>query len=169
MMNKFRFIFFFINSLLLFIGNGAFAHEQREALSKIIFNERSGNVEIMHRISLHDAEHAAKALWGVLNLETEKEARLNFSNYVRSRFFLRNNAGEKISLSPIGQEIEGPYLWVYHETPITDEMQTFTIENRILHEFWDDQSNLVNVERNDERKSFIFKANNSSQDVNFTP
>lgn len=154
-MNK---IFLLVASVMFFLVGTSHAHEQKAALTRIVFNERSGNVEVMHRLSLHDAEHAVKALWGSINLENDAEATQKFSNYVRSRFILTRENGQVIDLLPVGQEIDGSYLWVYHETQITDQFSSFTAENRILQEFWVDQSNLVNVEYKNSRQSYIFDA-----------
>ncbi len=51
-------------ALLLFMACGhAAAHQQKIAITTVLFNPRTQNIEIMHRFNLHDAEHAVKALF----------------------------------------------------------------------------------------------------------
>lgn len=139
-----RIVAFFALVFCLF-GGTAGAHEQKAALTKVVFNDRTSNIEVMHRLSRHDAEHAARALWEGADLEDPETLR-NLANYVRSRFSLANELGDALTLSVVGEEIDDVYLWVYHEAPIDPKLGKLTIENRILFEFWDDQSNLVNLE-----------------------
>lgn len=131
------------------------AHEQKAALTKVVFNDRTQNIEVMHRLSLHDAEHAATALWNNADLNNA-ETRQNLANYVRSRFSIKDEQNENLALVAVGEEIDGIYLWVYHEAPMATALGKLTIENRIFFEFWDDQSNLVNIENGDKISSFTF-------------
>ena len=39
------------------------AHEMKSAITKVLFNQRTGNIEVMHRFYVHDAEHAVKSCW----------------------------------------------------------------------------------------------------------
>ena len=46
-------------ALLFFVACGqAVAHQQKIAITTVLFNPRTENIEIMHRFNLHDAEHA---------------------------------------------------------------------------------------------------------------
>ena len=51
-------------ALLFFVACGqAVAHQQKIAITTVLFNPRTENIEIMHRFNLHDAEHAVKAMF----------------------------------------------------------------------------------------------------------
>ena len=52
-----------------------------------------------------------------------------------------------LSLSYVGEEVDGQFLWVYQEIPAQEGITAFTIENLALRDVWSDQSNLVNIER----------------------
>ena len=41
----------------------ALAHQQRAAITKVLFNKNTGNLEVMHRFFLHDTEHAVQMLF----------------------------------------------------------------------------------------------------------
>ena len=181
MMNRLRRIL--VLALLLapllttvFAAGGAHAHQQRNALTRIVFNERTGNIEIMHRINLHDAEHAARDLWGRADFYKDADTapengggqKQLFSDYVRSRFSIAKKDGPPIELTPVGEEIDGEFLWVYHEAPMRSagKIDAMTVDNKILLEFWDDQANLVNIEKDGVVRSLRFFGATGPQTVN---
>ncbi len=63
--------------------------------------------------------------------------------YVEQRFKLRIN-DQLVTLTPVGAEIDGDYLYVYQELVMRNPPMTLAVENRLLHDFFPDQLNLVN-------------------------
>jgi hypothetical protein len=56
-------LYIFKIALLLVIANFvstklAFAHQQKAAETTVLFNKRSGQLEVSHRFYMHDTEHA---------------------------------------------------------------------------------------------------------------
>ncbi len=147
-----------------FLG-AAHAHQQRVALTTVLFNERTGNLEVMHKVFVHDAEHAAEEMWGHADIVSDAARQKRFADYVRARFTLEDADGRPIELTPVGHEIEGPYFWVYHEAPRPAAATTLTVDDQILRDFWDDQSNLVNVERGDFLGSLTFEGRAGPQNL----
>lgn len=145
---------------LLVISTGE-AHQQKNAVTRILFNENTGNIEVMHRFFIHDAEHAAGLIFGERQMLAEsRESRELFSSYVINRFsieasFLEGNS-EVLGLSYVGEEVDGQFLWVYQEIPAQDDITAFTIVNLTLRDVWSDQSNLVNIERDGRIYSLTF-------------
>ena len=138
---------------LLFLNSPATAHQQKTAVTKILFNPNTGNIEVMHRYFLHDAEHGAQLLFGQeMDLQGSTDARELFSNYVVNRFSLAalsaDGTEKGLEMAYVGSEIDGQFLWVYQELPQLDDVAGFIVVNSVLHDVWVDQSNLVNVERN---------------------
>jgi hypothetical protein len=147
----------------LLMVSGSFAHEQKTAVTRILFNPVSENIEVMHRFLVHDAEHAAGKVFGVgQNLLESAESRELFSSYVINRFSIEAelSTGEaiEIELDYVGAEVEGQFLWVYQEASNIDSIASFTMVNMALRDVWPDQSNLVNVEREGEVYSVLFDA-----------
>lgn len=133
------------------------AHQQKEAITRISFNVRTGNIEVMHRFLLHDAEHASSELLGKgADLWSSQSDRDRFEAYVHERFELLDQDNQAIRLNPVGNEIEAQFLWVYAEAPIPDTLTALTITHRALRDVWPDQINLVNVERDKEVRSALF-------------
>ena len=123
-----------------------YAHSQKAAITRVVFNPRTSNLEIMHRFLLHDAEHAVKEIFdGNADIIGSQKTRVQFAEYVNNQFSIINGANEKLSLTLVGHEIEGKFLWVYQEVTIPDT-KSLTIKHNTLRELWPSQINTVNIE-----------------------
>lgn len=133
------------------------AHQQKEAITRILFNPRTANIEVMHRFLLHDAEHAVKQLLDadadILNSESTRKS---FADYVYAHFSMSDQDGNLIDLAPVGHEIEGRFIWVYEEAPIPATVTALRITHDALRDLWPEQKNLVNVEWDGHLKSAFF-------------
>ena len=142
-------------ALLLAAPTGA--HQQKESITRVLFNTRTGNIEVMHRFLLHDAEHASRKLFGdASDLLSSAADRNRFEDYVHRRFSLADQTGEALALTPVGNELDNRFLWVYAETAIPDDVTALTLSHDALREVWPDQTNLVNVERDNVVRSATF-------------
>lgn len=138
----------------------SFAHKQKVALTDILYNERTGNLEIAHRISLHDAEHALHEVTDSrADLTKSPEAQAAFAKYVAQRFELSSKDNTKLKLTLVGQEIERGYLWVYQETKIPKSTApSFFIANTFLQDVIKNQVNTVNIRKGSQVATYTFKA-----------
>ncbi len=137
------------------------AHQQKTAVTRILFNENTGNIEVMHRFFIHDAEHAAGIVFGESqNLMESAVSRELFSNYVVNRFSVsgEDSRGESfdLQLDFIGEEIDGQFIWVYQEAPQRPDVQALSVVHLALRDVWPDQANLVNVEKDGQLHSMSF-------------
>lgn len=148
--------------------SSAFAHQQKEAITRVLFNPRTGNIEVMHRFLLHDVEHASKTLFGEsADLLQNPADRDRFEHYVQKRFVLTDQDGAPLPLTPVGNEIEGRFLWVYAETVIPKALTALRISHSALHDVWSEQTNLVNVERADDVRSALFQGGSGEVTIGF--
>lgn len=175
------------------LGAGAFAahaHEGKTALTAVLFNPRTGNVEVMHRLSLHDADHAARQLFGAKDIAADKTAQQELADYARARFGLARlslsapgsdeGAGQKtrakpqtaaFALKPVGHEIDGPFFWVYSEAPIPADLAPsfrLVIQNDVFRDLWAEQANLVTIEHGGFRGSARFSGPARQETVTIT-
>jgi hypothetical protein len=133
------------------------AHQQKEAITRVLFNPRTSNIEVMHRFLLHDVEHAVKVLReGRADILKSQSDRDFFAGYVQQRFSIADQDGRVLPLTPVGNEIEGRFLWVYSETPIPQTLSALSVRHDALRDIWPAQVNLVNVEFNGTVKSASF-------------
>ncbi|MEX0618455.1 MAG: DUF6702 family protein [Pseudohongiellaceae bacterium] len=158
--------------LVVVVSPAVQAHQQKAAVTRVLFNQRTGNIEVMHRFDLHDAEHALTLLFdtqpGLMESEQSREL---FAGYIVNRFSMEalDGGGDiRMPLAFVGQEVDGRYLWVYQETPIPRSLQGLTIVNVALRDVWADQSNLVNIEREAELISLTFEGDKEELSVRFS-
>lgn len=150
------------------LAMSALAHQQKEAVTRVLFNPRTGNIEVMHRFLVHDAEHASRSLFeGGADVLGEDEDRARFAAYVHGRFALTDQGGTPIPLTPVGYEIDHRYLWVYAEAPIPDNLVSLTVAHDALRDVWPEQTNLVNVERGTDVRSATFQGGQRELTVRF--
>jgi len=161
-------------ALAVVASSPSYAHQQKTAVTRLLFNSNTGSLEIMHRLFLHDAEHAANVVFGAKqDIIQSADSRALFGSYVVNRFAVAFNDNASLKeLAPIylGEEIDGQYLWVYQEVPdfatrhIGKALQLRVI-NSVLRDVWPDQSNLVNVERGGKIESITFSVGADSLQI----
>ena len=156
-------------TLLLLAVPRAWTHQEKEAITRVLFNPRTSNIEVMHRFLLHDVEHAVKELRdGKVDILNSNDDREFFSRYVHQHFFLIDQEDQSLSLHPVGHEIEGRFLWVYTETAIPEDIKSLTLRHDVLRDIWPSQVNLVNIERNGDVKSATFTGGSREMTVDLS-
>lgn len=142
------------------------AHPQKAAITTIEKNERSGRIEIVHRFSQHDAEHAAH-LFGARaeSIISSDKAQKAYANYVLSTFEIYDPSGKEIKLEQVGYEFEGGYFWIYQETNISELTDELTVRYSALFDVFSDQINTVNIELDGEVKTLTFSKHSQQAKV----
>ena len=149
------------------------AHQQKTSVTRILFNDNTGNIEVMHRFYIHDAEHAATLIFGERQTLLESaESRQVFSSYVMNRFAIdatyESGDVEPLSLEYVGEEIDGQFLWVYQEAPQGEAITAMTIVNLALRDVWSEQANLVSIEKDDHIYSLEFSGSDEALRIGFS-
>lgn len=144
------------------------AHEMKSAISKVLFNQRTGNIEVMHRFYVHDAEHAVKKLLDKsADLLAKQSTRDSFALYVSSHFQLKSE-GQDLKLSLVGNELDGRFFWVYQEVAIPKQMTQLQLRHDSLQSLWPDQVNVVSIEGRGKVKTVKFTPEQQWQQVQFS-
>lgn len=155
-------------ALLLVVSTAASAHQIKAAITTVLFNPRTENIEVMHRFNLHDAEHAVKILFDKsADIMADADTQQAFAGYVTEHFALLNAAGERLTLNSVGYETEGKFFWVYQETAQPPELAGLKIRHDALRELWPSQVNTLNVEGNGPLKTLTFTDNVTLLEVGF--
>jgi hypothetical protein len=159
-MNK---IIYGLLGMLLFAAFSPLAHQQKSAISTILFNPRTENIEIMHRFRVHDAEHAVKEIFGKdADIIDSKKTQEQFGDYVHQRFSLFDSGEKLMPLKMVGVELDGQFFWVYQETANsmqttqTTKLDNMTIRHDALRDIWPEQVNTINVEGNGKLQTLTF-------------
>jgi len=157
--------------ILTLLGAGALlvpasAHQQKAALTQILFNPRTDTIEIVHRFYLHDAEQAVLQLFGVgADIHDNQETRFQMARYTVGAFSLWDENNSPIELGLVGFEIEGSFFYVYQESENKQNPSSLTIRNSALRDIWPDQMNTVNVEGKGPLQTVLFDGENALQTV----
>ncbi|MEM1133726.1 MAG: DUF6702 family protein [Pseudomonadota bacterium] len=134
------------------------AHQQKITISTVSHNPRTEMLEVVHRIPLHDAEHALEAQgMRAPDIVTDIESRRAFANYVAENFSI-SSRGEVIALTLLGTEIEGGNLIVLQEGTSPGPGAELLVHSQILSNIWSRQENLVNLESGTSVNTLIFRA-----------
>lgn len=146
-----------------FSATGALAHQQKFAITTIAHNPRTGMIEIMHQVPVHDAEHAL-TFQGVRNADiiSSAESREDFARYVTRRFLLVVN-DDITAPAYIGSEISGGSLWVYQEAPAPADEIRVRVNSQIFTDVWARQENRVNIGSGTAVTTFVFHAGDAAQ------
>lgn len=140
--------FILLSALLMSVFSANIdAHKMKTAFTIILFNERTQNLEVMHRFYLHDAE---EAVWEIFDAKADiigsEQTQAMFSQYVVNRFSIKNQDNKVLPLETLGFQNDGGYFWVYQEIPIPANLTAISIKNDSLRDVWSEQVNIVNVE-----------------------
>jgi len=93
--------------IALLLAAPAWAHQQKIAISTISVNPRTDQLELVHQVPVHDAEHALRVQGiKVPDIVGSADSREAFARYVARRFMLEMD-GAPITPSYVGSEISG--------------------------------------------------------------
>jgi len=150
-------LFMVTNALIV---NKAFAHQQKAAETTVLFNKRSGQLEVMHRFYLHDTEHAVQSLFDKkADILDSKKTQQQFADYVAKQFLAQTLDNTDMALNNVGFEVEGKFFWVYQETQLPTNMKGIKLFNGALRELWPTQINMVNIEGKGKVRTLYFSDN----------
>lgn len=127
-----------------------FLHPLHLSVSEIFHNPETESLEITQRLFVDDLEealrHFSKRRIDVLNPQSPEAFAEVLQQYLDHNFQLQLN-GKAIKPSYIGYEIENDALWVYLEVPKVRKLKEIAVQNTIFFEMFDDQTNLINVDK----------------------
>lgn len=140
----------------LAVAPPALAHRSQSVLTTVIWNAASSILEVTHRVHAHDAELGMGAATGVEQLDmTVVRNQAQMMLHIEGHFGLTDGS-RKIALQPLGAEFEGQYLVLYQECKLAAPPKDLAIDNRILRDVFDGQTNLVNVRLAQKTRTLIF-------------
>lgn len=144
------------------------AHQIKAAITTVLFNQRTENIEVMHRFNLHDAEHAVKALFDKhADIMDDVKTQQEFADYVAKHFAILDSEGKPLTLAEVGYEVEGKHFWVYQETAEPPALAGLQIRHDALRDLWPKQVNTLNVEGRGDVKTLTFADTVNLLEVSF--
>ncbi|MEM6734795.1 MAG: DUF6702 family protein [Bacteroidota bacterium] len=142
-------------------------HPFHVSVTDIKYNKDKKSIQISSRIFLDDLELALQAYTNQEGLDIVDENNWDFINenlkrYLLNKIILKDGKNREYKLVYVGIEIEDDVMWCYLEVEKVKKIQSIIVTNKILHEVWSDQENLVHFRAFDRVKSArLFKGEES--------
>lgn len=141
-------------------------HAFHTSLAQVKYDTRSKVLEVSVRVFTDDLETA-------LSKETNAKVKLDDTNqhdglierYLKKQFGFINQKGERKAMNFIGKEFEVDATWLYLEIPCQESPNGLMLQNALLTEIFDDQVNMVNLTYLSTKKTYLFKADNTTQPI----
>lgn len=134
----------------------------------MVYNQKEKTFEISIRIFTDDFEKALSAASDTkIRLAANDKNDALIEKYVHTHFGYVNVQKQPIAIKYIGHEIEADANWLYLEMPYTESLTGGTLKQNALMELFDDQVNMINIQYQSQKKTFVFRKSQSSQVIQF--
>ncbi|GAB2529921.1 hypothetical protein GCM10027085_20840 [Spirosoma aerophilum] len=122
--------------------------------------------EISMRIFTDDFEKAlTEASRSKVNLNGPAKNDLLIEKYVQSHFFYTTPQKQTKAIKYVGYEVEADAHWIYLEMPFSEPFRGGSLKQNVLMELFDDQVNMVNIQYQGHKKTFVFRKTQPIQDI----
>lgn len=162
------FIQFTAGLFLLSLTASRPAHDFHASVTQMQYDPTGKTFEISIRVFTDDLE---KALTQELNtpvrLSAGQKSDLILEKYIRSHFGYVAPQKQPKAINYVGHEVEADANWLYLEMPYTEPFRGGLLKQNVLMEAFDDQVNMVNIQYQGQKKTFVFRKNQPVQDVSF--
>ena len=126
--------------------------------------------EISVRIFTDDFEKALSAASNsrvVLDKEHPAATDPLIEKYIQAHFSYQTPQKQLKPFKYVGHENEADAEWIYLEMPFSEPFQGGVMKQNVLMEMFDDQVNMVNVQYQGHKKTFVFRKNQPVQNISF--
>ena len=152
---------FFTKVYLIFLMQSGTWHNFHTSLADMQYNSQAKAFQVSLTLFADDTENAltkfskSKYVLGGLGKDRKPDATL--TAYLQQNFQLINKKKQVLPIHYIGKEVSLEVVKVYFEIPFKENLKSCTLKNTIMFELFDDQSNIVNLQKEAKKKSFAFQ------------
>ena len=138
------------------------AHDFHTSLTEMRYNTKSKTFEISLRVFTDDLQKVLSATNQnrKFTLENNDKNDSLVEAYIRRHFVVINPKNQKLNINYIGKEKEGEATWVYLELPVNESINGSKIQNDVLIDMFDDQTNILNIFMQNQKKSYLYNVKN---------
>jgi hypothetical protein len=137
-------------------------HDFHTSITEMRYNPKEKSFEISLRVFTDDLEKALSATNQnkkfIVDNNDKNDAFVEA--YVKRNFVVINTKNQKPSINYIGKEKEGDATWIYLEMPVNEGISGSKIQNNVLIDMFEDQTNIVNIFVQNQKKSYLFTVKN---------
>jgi hypothetical protein len=137
-------------------------HAFHTSITEMRYNPKEKTFEISLRVFTDDLEKTLSA-----NNQNKKFVIENtdkndpfIEQYVHKHFVVTTPKNQKANFQYLGKEKEGDATWIYLEMPLNESIKGSKIQNSVLMDSFEDQTNIVNIFMNNDKKSYLFTVKN---------
>ncbi len=143
-------------------------HDFHASVTQMQYNPKEKTFEISVRVFTDDFEKALTPVAnGSVHLAPNDKNDPIIAQYIRQHVAYISPQKRAKSIAYVGHEIEADANWLYLEMPYSEPFTGGLLKQNVLMEMFDDQVNLVNVQYQGQKKTFVFRKNQPIQDVSF--
>ena len=146
-------------------------HEYHASVTNMQYNPKEQVFEVSVRMFTDDLERTLTRENGgqrvIFDKKYEKNNDLLLEKYVRKHFAVQTPQKQRKVYSYIGHETEADAQWIYLELPYAELFRGGMIQQSVLLDMFDDQVNLLTVNYNAQKKTLLFKKNQTAQEISF--
>ncbi len=161
----------FLCLFLLLLPLGLWAHPLHVSLCQVDFNPKEKTLQISVKIFADDLLNALKRqkvqdlFLGEENEDPKSDEYI--FNYLKSNLAFIVN-GNKSDYRYIGKEMEDDAVWCFVQINNITDLKKIEVNNRVLTEVFNDQNNIVEVNRNGKILNLLLNRKNPSGILDFS-
>lgn len=150
---------YILSFLLLVLLSSFFWHKFYVSVTQIDYVTNKKRIEITSRIFIDDLEKALekrfkKKFYLTSSREIENAETL-IQDYLKEKIKISINKKSQ-NIEYLARETEGDVLILYYKIAISKKINTLEIFNSLLTDIYNDQQNIVHVNINGNKNSFLF-------------
>ncbi|GAB4028588.1 hypothetical protein GCM10028773_63140 [Spirosoma koreense] len=147
-------------------------HDFHASVTQMQYNPKERTFEISVRIFTDDFEKGLSAATGnkIMLSSTPGPNDKNeplIEKYILAHFNYVSPQKQPKPIKYVGHEVEADANWVYLEMPYPEAFHGGLLKQNVLMELFDDQVNMVNIQYQGQKKTFVFRKNQPIQDLSF--
>jgi hypothetical protein len=155
---------------IFFVLFFSFWHPIHISVSNLDYNPESKSLEITHKLFIDDFEKFLEKKHDVtLKIGTAKEhtdTDKYIQEYIQEKIIFTIN-NKTISPNFVGREQDTQSIWLYFEVTNLKKIKTFHLENYLLLDYFDDQSNIVHLKYLNKKESVRFNSKKTKKTLKF--
>lgn len=165
-----KFIFLFASlasfSLNIFAASPSVLHNYHTSLTRIDYNADQKIFEISIQLFLHDLTPLLEKKMGSrVNIEKSADVDKMLLKYLNEEFVLKDKSGIAKELKWVGKELDVDSVWIYLETPSSESLEGYSLQNTIFFRDFPEQANLVLCRFDDNKADLVFTAGDKTKDI----
>lgn len=159
----------FVLPMILAVFLSSFAwHKFYVSVTQIDYVPNKKRIEITHRIFIDDLEKALEKKYKKKVYLTSTKESPDAETLIKD--YLKENVKISINKKPqeidyLAREVEGDVLIFYTKIAISKKINTFEIFNSLLTDVYSEQQNIVHVNINSNKNSFLFTNSDVQQKI----